>query len=76
MQDAVGRFHRRHHARRAHRNPCLLLNPGNFPLAVDHILGTVRLGQANHLDAGTNHCLQILDAQAAGQVVDPDNRLL
>ena len=72
VEHAVGAFNGGHHAGGAHGNTGLALDA----LAVDNVLGAVGLGQADHLDPGPDHGLQILDAQAAGQVVDAHHGLL
>ena len=76
VEHAVGAFNGGHHAGGAHGNTGLALDALDLPLAVDNILGAVGLGQADHLDPGPDHGLQILDAQAAGQVVDAHHGLL
>ena len=76
VEDAIGAFNGGHHAGGAHGDPGLPLDALDLPLAVDDVLGAVGFGQAHHLDPGPDHGLQVLDAQAAGQVVDADHGLL
>ena len=76
VKNAVGAFNGGHHAGGAHGDPGLPLDALDLPLAVDDVLGAVGFGQAHHLDPGPDHGLQVLDAQAAAQVVDADHGLL
>ena len=76
VEHPLGGLDGRHHARAALRDARFPLDPQDLPLAVDDILGGFGLGQADHMGPGPDDGLQILDAQAALQVVDADHQLL
>ena len=58
------------------RNSRFALDALDLALTVDHVLCAVGLGQADDLYARADDGLQILHAEAAGQVVDADDRFL
>ena len=65
IQHAVCRLNSRHHACCADGNARFLFNALNLAFAVDNILCTVRLRQANDLHAGADNGLKVRNPESA-----------